>query len=259
MNYYNRTNTDENGYYEMNAPPGQFTLECWASYWENEIYYEDYFIEISLHEYQQLRLDIYLKREVPDDCNITFDFSLTWDQVTMTREITEHSDTHRTREMLDLDDDGEVTESEVSSYEMSMESMYDYYMEGTDTKEYFWVDDIDYLYIENSVDVQVEGAVGPTTSTAPIITTISVGLESNQTIQFSDYHEIQLNVTYDSDHVNYTFNIILPSLFEMTNYTATDNVNVTGTTEIKLEPYEDPNTEDDIHAEWVKIEVTRTI
>jgi hypothetical protein len=257
--YRNWTDTDENGYYEVNAPFGEFFIECGARAPEGDIDFETYYTKIYLDVEEELRLDIYLKREVPDDINITFDFSLTWDDLTMSRKVTEYSDTYYTRRMMDNDDDGEVTESEVSSYETYREWMYDYDMEDETTEDYFLVDDIEYLYIQDSVQVDVEGAEGPTTSTTPITTTVTFRFESNQSIPISDVHEIKIYAHYDYSYSNYTYNIILPTFFEMTNYTATKGVNVTGKNEIRLEPYHDPNPDDGYSSEWVIIDVERTI
>ena len=256
--HHNWTYTDSNGYYEMNAPPGDYTLECWAWDWEDEIEYEDYYTEISLSDKQQLRLDIYLKRTRPSDNNITLEFS-TWDMMTMTQKTIEYSNTYWTRTSMDSDDDGSVSEAEVTAYEIMMESMFEYFNEDFNTQNIFLVDDINYLYIENSADVQIEGAVGPTTSTDPITTTTTLDLRSNQTIPSADTHEIRLNATYDDSWGNYTFHVLLPSLFEMTNYTASEDVNVTGKSEITIETYEDPNPDDEIYSEWVILDVERTI
>jgi hypothetical protein len=254
----NWTYTDIDGSYEMNAPPGDYTLECWAWDYYEEVEYESYITFFSLNDHQQLKLDIYLRREIPDDFNMTIEFS-TWDVLTMTQKVTEYSNTYWMRASMDSNEDGSVSEAEVTANEVMMESMYEFYMENYNTKQNFLVDDIDYLYVENSVDVQIEGAAGPTTSTNPLTTIITIELRSNHTIPVSDTHMVQLNATYDSSWGNYTFNIILPSLFEMTNYTATENVNITGKSEIRIEPYEDPDPDDDIDSEWVIIDVERTI
>jgi hypothetical protein len=256
--HYNWSYSNMDGYYEMNAPPGDYTLECYAWDWEEEIEYEAFYTDISLSAHQQLRLDIYLKREVPDDYNVTLEFS-TWDMLTLTQKITEYSNTYWTRSSMDSNDDGTISEAEVTAYEAGMESMYEYYVQDFNTQHMLLVDDIDYLYIENTVDVQVEGATGPTSSTTPIITTVSLDLKSNHTIPIADTHVIELNATYDSYWGNYTFHIRLPSLFEMTNYTATENVNVTGKTDIRIEPYEDPDPEDDFGSEWILLDIARTV
>jgi hypothetical protein len=160
---------------------------------------------------------------------------------------------------MDTNDDGTVSEAEVTAYEVMMKSMNEYYLEDYSSQDTFLVDDIDYVYVDNSLDVEIIGATGPTTSTDPIITILTIEVKSNHTIPIADTHELKLNAPYDSSWGNYTFHVILPSLFEMTNYTATENVNVTGTTEIRIDPYEDPDPEDDFDSEWVMLDITRTV
>lgn len=256
----NHTWSDLDGYYEMNAPAGDFYLSCdiWDS--DEDIIYEWYEEEITLTDYQNLRYDIYLIRRIPTDINRTIEFT-SWDQITTTDKNTYYSSTTSMREDLDENEDGQVSQSEVESYETSMENSLEYTLTeyNYNTKSMFLVDNIYYNYIPNSITVEIEDAVGPTTSTDPITVIYIMNLRSNQTIPISNTHDFSIYTHYDDSYANYEFWVEFPPLFEMTNYSATENVNVTGSEIVHIDPIEDPDPNDNYHEELVTIEVTRTI
>ncbi len=261
--HYNYTYSDSDGFYEMNVPPGKFSLGCYY-FISEDIEYDYYYKEIELSEDQDLRLDIYLKRFRPGISNTTFEFT-SWDSIEVYIITTQYSSiyTSFTRQSIDENGNGEITEIEVTAYETMMEAMITDIVSNEGSRELLLVDDIDYVLFGN-VDYEIEGAVGPTDSTGPLIEIIEMTLKSNHTIPISDTHVIKLNIEYDGpSFMLFNYTVILPSLpfqYEMTNYTASPAVNVTNNTltnEIYIDPGQDPNPMDDIYSEWVEIEVKR--
>jgi hypothetical protein len=258
--YYNFTRTNIDGYYEVNVPADVFNIWCFVWGNDEDITYEDYYVEVTVTDYQNLRYDIYLIRYIPSDLNITIEFA-NWDQITLTREMVHYSSTSSMREDIDENEDGQVTQPEVESYETYMENEFDFiYTENNyNTQDLFFVDNIFYNYIPNSITIEIEDAIGSTASTEPLTYRLIMNLKSNQTIPVSNIHDFSINVEYDDSQANYEFWVKFPILFEMTNYSATENVNVTGSNVVYIDPCEDLNPNDDYDDELVSIEVTRTI
>ncbi len=260
--YNNYSDTDEDGYYEMKVPAGDFIFVCSGWDWVNDIPYDYYYVELTLSDNQELELDIYLLRFRPAESNITIKFK-NWNEIDITTTTIEYSQTGWMRDSLDANDDGEITQAEVDAYENQMELMVEIECSDLTTQELLLVDEIDYLYIKNSIDIEIGGAVGPVTSTNPITTIYSMDLKSNHTVSIADTHEIKLMAEYD-DPLNYLYIYYIelptfPSTYEMTNYTESENVNVTNITgsEIIIDPLEDPNDDDEIYGEWVAMEATK--
>ncbi len=238
--FYNLTYTDEFGYYELKAPPGEFILYCYA--WDWDIDYVSYVVEITLKDHQNLRYDIYLKRTIPDENNISYEFSSSnWDRVTQTYRTIIYSYTQYIRSDMDENDDGEVTESEVSLYELEMETWYEIFYADFTTDDSFMVDNITYKYVTNSVDIEFKGAVGPVTSENPITAILKMDLKSNHTIPISDSHNVQLIVNYDDSSNTYIYYIKFPNLFEMTNYTEEVNISISGSNLVRIDPTAGPD------------------
>jgi PKD repeat protein len=258
--YYNYTFTDENGYYEMNAPPGDFEINCYA--WSEDVEYDFYYQDISLSKNQELRLDIYLPRYRPDEYNYTYEFT-SWDAISAEETTTMYSSSKYIREALDQNSDGQITESEVTMFENMYETFIESEYAGFSTFELLLVDGIDYVYISGSANLEIEGAVGETSSTEPIDLIVSINLKSNRTIPVSDTHNIELNVNYDSGYEKYIYYIKLPQLplkYVMTNYTSSNSVNITNLSSInfiEIDPGLDPQPYDDDETEWVEIEAKR--
>jgi hypothetical protein len=238
--YYEWNYTDKNGYYKIKAPVGEFIINCYV--WDDEIDYVDYYATINLKDGQTLRHDIYLKRRIPTDINVTFEFSSSnWDRVTVTSITTEYSDTYYMRMALDQNEDGTISESEVTAYELIIEAQINNMNEDFDTNGTFEVDNISYKYIQNTVNVEIVGAVGPTDSTDPITMISTLELKSNQTIPVSNTHDILLLADYDNSWSTNVYYIKFPTLFELSNYTIGENMtNVTisgvGENLVKIDP-----------------------
>jgi hypothetical protein len=239
--YYNWTYTDEEGYYEMNAPEGTFNISVWYWDWYSDIDYEYYQYEITLSKKQELKHDIYLKRERPDEKNITYEFSPSnWDYVSQTIRTTIYTDSDYYREDMDENFDGTVSEAEVSAYELQMETMYEFFLSNYTTNDTFMVDNTSYIYVKNSVDFEYEGATGSVYSGNPFTTIMMIDLRSNSTISISNNHSVQIFVEYDSGYETYIYFIKFPSLFEMTNYTEQENITISGANEVRIDPLMDP-------------------
>ena len=176
----------------------------------------------------------------------------------MTQVYIEYSNTYWKREWMDQDYNGEVTQEEVDEYEEMEESWYK--NSSFDIEDLLFVDNITYNYVENSMDIEIEGAVGSVSSSKPLITIYNLKFESDTTIPISDSHDIRLNVNYDDSDYKYIYYIKFPTKptqYEMTNYTATKFVEVSGKNLVKIDPGDDPEPNDDYYSEWVKIEAAK--
>jgi hypothetical protein len=238
--YSNWTWTDENGSYEIMAPVGEYTLEC--RYWSWETEYELFVTRITLEDYESVRLDLYLLREKPIETNITFEFFPTnWNRVTMTYTSISYTDDYHLREDMDQNEDGEVTEPEVTAYELHMELFFDTNSHYYYSNESFMVDNITYLYVTNTIDYEYEGATGLVSSNNPITTKYSMELKSNQTITISNSHNITIEVQHDSSWEVFVYYVKLPSDFELTNSIADENITVSGSNLVKIDPLREPD------------------
>lgn len=239
--YYNYTYTDYDGYYEMNAPAGEFWL--WCYYWDWNVDYEYYETEFILDKDESLELDIYLRHEKPTVYNETYEFDPNdWELLTYTLRITQNSYTEDLRYEIDQNEDGTVSEAEVTAYELMMEAEYEIYYSDFSTNETFMVDNISFEYVRNTMDIEIEDAVGPTTSIAPINLSFSMELSSAESIPLSDTHNITIEIEYDTSDYTYIYFIKLPTNFEMINYSTyfnESNISVNGKNLIIVDPGSD--------------------
>jgi hypothetical protein len=240
--FNNWTDTDGNGSYQVGAPAGEFTIYC--DTWSGNIEYETYIMQISLYDYQELRHDIYLKRQRPNESNLTFEFfPSNWNRITVIDKNIEYYDTWEIRADIDQNYDGNVTEAEVTAYELLQESDFNTFFSEFDTKGFLEVDNISYEYVQNSIDIEIEGAVGPTMSNDPITTTNFMEIKSKQPINDSNSHNILILVNYDWSSRDFVYYVKLPTLFKLSNNTEQENISVTEDGEylIKIDPSYPPN------------------
>jgi hypothetical protein len=239
---YNNTFSDDNGYYEMYSYAGEFELYCLTWYLDKD--YEFYSKDITLFKDQSLEVDIYLVPELPTEINITFEFhSTNWNLVNMTTIEIMNSYTEDMRYYMDKNDDGKITEAEVTVSELERENYFNidyflYYSNGT-----FMVDDITFAYIEDTVDIEIHGAVGSTDSTSPITTITFFKLQSNEIITNSNLHDVQIEVEYDMSHETHIYFIKFPSNFKLGNHTEIENITVTGSNLVMIDPLGQPEDE----------------
>ena len=253
--YFNYTWTDFAGYYELNAPAGTFILYCYYTDYSNDIYYESHRSEIILKENQKIQHDIYLDIRIPTEANITFDFT-SWDYISLKQTDIIYSSTESIREDLDANEDGQVSEAEVTAYETEMEVDYDeMYSLFFSTEDFILVDFIHYNYAYGSMDIELEDATGPTDSDEPITLIMEFGCESDSMIPISDTHDFDFIIYYDDPGYHYEFYVILPILYECNNYTAVENVNVTGTNPVYIDPLEEPPSYNGYDDVWMEMEI----
>ncbi|MEA2053890.1 MAG: carboxypeptidase regulatory-like domain-containing protein [Candidatus Thermoplasmatota archaeon] len=137
-----------------------------------------------------------------------------------------------------------------------MEEEQDEEMFENDTKENFLVDDI-YYDLENST-MEFENFTGWWNQTK-LITMLATGnYTSNETIPAAPYHIVKVNVTYEDYEEYAIIHINFPNGYGMISYNAT-NVTITGVTNVTILPGGDPNPNDNITWEWIKMTIIKVL
>jgi len=254
--YYNYTESDSYGFYEINVPA--MDLEIYCNKWSSSEQYEDYYYDLSLSENDNLRHDIYLLKIRPNDVNETIEFS-GWDFFKHTQNVTQYSYLYWQRYYMDYDEDGYVTSSEVQGYEDNMERWLNNDYSGFTTEEMIEVDGVAFRYIDGSAVVEIQGAEGSINSTEPIYWSYIMNYRAIGTIYLTSTHDIQLNTYFDDEYENYEYYIIMPSFHVISNYSASENVNITEVREniIWIDPLDRDEYGPD--SEWVMITAKREV
>jgi len=71
-------------------------------------------------------------------------------------------------------------------------------------------------------------------------------------------YTLELNATYDNETGLYIYHIEMPEYFGMKYYYEVENVTVTGTDNVTIDPLNDPDPDDDVFSEWMRLIVNDT-
>jgi hypothetical protein len=248
--FWDYTETDSTGYYEVDVWEGSFNVECPPWQWEEGTkryagyvtvadvgFEEEYLLNISLHEHQRSHFNN----------SLTFDG---WNLVSYSMVETMYDEeAYWFRYMLDGNEDGTVSAAEVKTFETMMAGM----ATSETTESFFLTDDIYYDAITGTSNCDITGAEGPTASTDPITLELSVQLQSHENIQPKLSHTIELNVSYNDGYSENVYYVELPSGSSMDSSDSSGLVEVSGDQTVVIVPDEDPDPDDEEYGEWVTI------
>ena len=224
------TMTDDEGYYEMDAPAGDWYLVIVGD--------GEAGIVIEVTVVDDTVVNVTLPAELPE---MQMSAEITdWDNIVFMNQGPFGFDgpAYLTRLQIDFligDRNGNVNEEEALDFEALLEIMMkeDEGPGGPDmenTTDEFSVDGIDYDFIIESITQNVTNFEGEVTSTDPVNILMTGNLQSQSAIPVADLHTILLNQSYpeDEDEPSVSMTIILPPGFILESYITTDNVTVEG-------------------------------
>ena len=229
--YHDGIETDENGYYEIYTWGGEFYLMASASYYywdyEEEMkIYKTNITKVNIPENDKISVNIYLEPAIPDETDTTITFS-DWGNIIVDSKYTMNTQSTFIRLMIDSwgNSDGYVSDSEVNEW-MDMMMMED---EGEFP---ITVDDVYYETAETSY--YFENLVGEITLSDIIIAHFTGNCTAD--IAPASSHTVKLEINYDTPYSTRIYHISFPFGYEMTDYDAPENVNVSGTTNVTVDP-----------------------
>ena len=233
MGFPYMTMTNDEGYYELEAPAGDWYLVIV----ENEENGSGIVQEVTVVEDAEI--------------NVTLPTALTNTQMTV--EITDWDNmlfmsqgpfnfdgpASLTRLQVDFmmgDRDGTVSEEEALLFEAFLDIMMkedggDSGPDMDNTTDEFSVDGIIYDFLNESFTQTVTNLEGDVTSPEPVFITMTGDVQSRSAIPVADVHIILLNQSYppDEDDPQESLTIILPAGFILESFIATENISVEGT------------------------------
>jgi hypothetical protein len=262
--YLNSTKTDVSGYYELGGWGGEWILVVDDS--EDDNTYQGNLTEISLVTGTNLTFDVR---------NLTY---IQLDQIEVHLSFSDWNNTHldwlhffvgdneTIRFMIDVlqfgDGDGFVSEEE-ANFVLSFIGGGGSLENSTDI---FLVDGIWYD-LDLSSETFDAGLVGPVTSEDPIYMHVTGNYTANITIPAPSPHDFTLNCSYDDTYIQsvsesnatYTYYIAVPSGWGRTGNGIPQNVTISGTDFITLDPQGDPDPFDGNISEWVNLTISSGI
>ena len=238
------TTTEEDGYYEMIVPDG------------------DWYLVVNDDDHSGLVMDLTIDGNT--EVNVTLpgpekegkmEMSFSdWDHASYTMQGPFGMDSapHLARLQVDFllgDMDGYVSEEEAGLLEEFFKLMMDNdgpEMDEENTEDDFYVDGIYYDFVEGSHYIRLSDMEGNITSQDPVHMEMGGDFISHTPILEADEHVILFNMSYDEDEGgSENFTLILPDGFIFDGYNSTDNITVegigTGTVSMEFvgEPVED--------------------
>ncbi|MBU2565073.1 MAG: hypothetical protein KJ655_02300, partial [Candidatus Thermoplasmatota archaeon] len=124
----------------------------------------------------------------------------------------------------------------------------------------FWIDDTQYLYVNNTWDVTVDIPTGNVTEIVTITGTMKANYTNPNVNISKTEHIINTTVDFDTEMFISSGEYILPQDWRMNVYEAsTPNVTITGWDVITIDPLMDSNLTDDITNETISITVIKDV
>ncbi|MCG2825184.1 MAG: PKD domain-containing protein, partial [Thermoplasmatales archaeon] len=124
----------------------------------------------------------------------------------------------------------------------------------------FWIDDTQYLYVNNTWDVTVDIPTGNVTEIVTIMGTMKANYTNTAVNVSKNEHVINMTAEFDNEAMVSSSSCILPEGWRMDVYDAsTPNVTITGWTTITIDPLMDSNLTDDITNETISISVVKDV
>ena len=226
--------TDENGYYEIYTWGGEFYLMSLGIYYwgfgpEEVEGYKTNITKVNIPENDKINVNIYLEPGIPDEEDTTITFS-DWGSITVDSKYTMNIQSTFIRLMIDSwgNSDGYVSQSEVNEW---MDMMMEF---GGGVEEDFpiTVDGVYYETVETSY--YFENLIGEITSSAIIIAHFIRNCTAD--IEPALNHTVELEISYDTTYSTVIYHINLPIYYELIDYEAPENVSVSGTTNVTIDP-----------------------
>jgi len=221
------TETDNEGYYEMEVPDGDWYLVV-DDDGESGIVQE-----VTING--DLTHDLTLPEAIfENEMSVEF---IDWDNIDFINQgsFAFDSSTYLTRIQIDFmvgNRDGTVNESEADAFEEFMEAMSDSDdgFDDENTTDEFSVDGIIYNFLLDSVEYGLSNMEGDITSLDPVHMEMNGKIESREQIPEGDQHVMLLNTSYEeeADDGPENLTIVIPQGFILENYEATENVSVEG-------------------------------
>lgn len=257
--YLNVTLSNATGYYQINTWSGGFILivggnepEQWDGYQANLTY-------ISISNDQKIEINITLSEAVENEVNLSIVLE-DWSNATFYLSCLLNEDTNFLRFKIDIafgNGDGELNGSEVDDWINAMVSGYDVPL-GYDSKDLFYIDGFCFIMHNDTLNFVAENVEGNYTSSEPINAYFSAKYVSETSMPLKSNYTLELNATYDNETGLYIYHIEMPEYFGMKYYYEVENVTVTGTDNVTIDPLNDPDPDDDVFSEWMRLIVNDT-
>jgi len=209
--YSGSTWTDENGEFAIKTYAGKFTLvvESWS--YDKDNLWSTSVGEVTVSEGETVAKDMALKKASVNEIDLDLTIDDDWNGASGDAMLTVNFGTFDLRLMADMEygnSDGTISESEAERLADMMGNAKDGLLVIDLT-----VDGYRFNPSRNAPGLEVEGLVGKTTSTSPVVFTLNVDLVSPAEIdENADDHDVDLNVnSYMGGKVSYT--LIFPEDF----------------------------------------------
>jgi hypothetical protein len=262
--YLNSTKTDASGYYELGGWGGEWILVVDDE--EGDNVYQGNLTEISLVTGTNLTFDVrYLPYLKLDQIEVHLSFS-DWNNTYLDWRQYFDGDNETIRFMIDVlqfgDGDGFVSEEEVN-FVLSFIGGGGFPENSTNI---FLVDGIWYD-LDPSSDTFDAGLVGPVTSNDPVYMHNTGNYTANVTIPSPSPHDFTFNCSYDDTYIQsvsennatFIYYIAVPSGWGRTGNGIPQNVTISGTDFITVDPQGDPDPFDSNLTEWVNLTISSGI
>jgi len=191
--------------------------------------YKTNITKVNIPENDKINVNIYLEPGIPDEEDTTITFS-DWGSITVDSKYTMNIQSTFIRLMIDSwgNSDGYVSQSEVNEW---MDMMMEF---GGGVEEDFpiTVDGVYYETVETSY--YFENLIGEITSSAIIIAHFIRNCTAD--IEPALNHTVELEISYDTTYSTVIYHINLPIYYELIDYEAPENVSVSGTTNVTIDP-----------------------